>query len=429
MVDSLLSVSIVDGPVLAVLYGMAGFVILWLFVGLARGHSRMVLMAALVTVLSGALGYVLCSLASDVWDLFGVSLSVATRLWAAAGFAGIGLAVFVLVIGHWRMRILAVVAIPLVLITAAAGVNVDFGQFPTLRTALGLPEYQSLESVLAGSGTGFGITQTTDVTKGVVGTVTIPATVSGFKARDALVYLPPVARLPNPVRLPVVMMMSGQPGSPADVFTAGHLETILDSFAAAHSGQAPIVVVPDQLGTPGNNPMCVDSPLGNSATYLTVDVPNWIRANLPVGADPVDWTIAGFSQGGTCSIQLGAAHPELFGNILDISGELVPQNGDTEQTIAAGFGGDAAAYAAAAPTVILAAHAPYSNLLALFAVGADDSRYVPWTREVAAAARAAGATTDVFESPGTAHDWHTVQYAWTKALPLIAARGGVGEAK
>ena len=207
------------------------------------------------------------------------------------------------------------------------------------------------------------------------------------------------------------------------------LETILDSFAAAHSGQAPIVVVPDQLGAPTKNPMCVDSPLGHSATYLTVDVPAWIRANLPVGANPVDWTIAGFSQGGTCSIQLGAAHPELFGNILDISGELVPQNGSTQQSITAGFGGDAAAYAAAAPTAILAARAPYADLLALFAVGADDSRYLPWTQELAAAARSAGATTQVFVSPGTAHDWHTVQYACTQALPLIAARGGVGEAK
>ena len=430
MIDAVLNVSIVDGPALVALYTLSAIVLVVLVLGLARrAHRRTTLSALGVAVAAGILGLVVCWLLGDVWDVFGISLSLATRLWVAAGFAGIGLAVMAMVTGRWRLRIVAIVAIPLFLISAAAGVNVDFGQFPTVRSALGLPAYQSLESALADSGSGFTITQATDASKGVVGTVTIPATTSGFKARDALVYLPPAARVPNPVRLPVVMMMSGQPGSPADIFTAGHLETILDSFAAAHSGQAPIVVVPDQLGAPDNNPMCVDSPLGNSASYLTVDVPTWIRANLPVATDPVDWTIAGFSQGGTCSIQLGAAHPELFGNILDISGELVPQNGSTEQSIAAGFGGDAAAYAAAAPAAILAAHAPYANLLAIFAVGADDSRFLPYTHELADSARAAGATTQVFVSPGTAHDWHTVQYAWTQALPVIAARGGVGETK
>ena len=53
--------------------------------------------------------------------------------------------------------------------------------------------------------------------------------------------------------------------------------------------------------------MCVDGPLGYSATYLTVDVP---------GVDPIAhlhgqaarraWAIGGFSQGGTCSLQLAA---------------------------------------------------------------------------------------------------------------------------
>jgi hypothetical protein len=30
-----------------------------------------------------------------------------------------------------------------------------------------------------------------------------------------------------------------------------------------------------------------------------------------------------------------------------------------------------------------------------------------------------------FTSPGTAHDWHTVQYALTRALPLFGAHWGL----
>jgi S-formylglutathione hydrolase FrmB len=169
--------------------------------------------------------------------------------------------------------------------------------------------------------------------------------------------------------------------------------------------------------------MCVDGPLGNSASYLTDDVPAWISAHLPVSSSRTDWFIAGFSQGGTCSIQLGAAHPERYGGILDISGEVVPSIGPT--TIAQGFSGSATAYEAAAPSAILAAHAPYPDTLGIFGYGSDDSRYGPGVRRVAAMASAAGIPTTTFVSDGTAHDWHTVHTVFDRALPVIAARFGL----
>ncbi|WP_162942567.1 alpha/beta hydrolase [Cryobacterium soli] len=411
--STFLNTSIVGGPLLFALYGVTA---VSLIVLAARRLPTPSTLIGLGLVVGGAAaGWTLSWLVSDVWDLFGVSLSTTTRLWAAGFFGALALIVFALVTARRWRRMVAVVAIPLLLLSAAAGVNADFGQFTTVRTALGLPTYDSLAVATSGS---------TPAT-GVVGTVTIPATTSGFAARSALVYLPPAARRTNPPALPVVEMLSGQPGSPADVFTAGHLATILDGYAAAHGGVAPIVVVPDQLGAPEQNPMCVDSTLGNSASYLTKDVPDWIRAHLHVAAGPAGWAIAGFSQGGTCSIQLGAAHPELYGTILDISGELAPQKGSVAQTIAAGFAGDATAYAAAAPVSVLAAHAPYENLTVIVAVGGDDTRYLPWSQSVKDAADQAGAHTHFIVSPGTAHDWHTVQYAWTQALPVLAESTGL----
>ncbi|WP_104131493.1 esterase family protein [Cryobacterium sp. M91] len=210
-------------------------------------------------------------------------------------------------------------------------------------------------------------------TRGTVGTVTIPGTTSGFAARAALVYLPPAALAPNPPVLPVLVMFAGQPGMPAAVFTAGHLASTMDAYAASHNGLAPIVVAPDQLGRANQNPMCVDSPLGNSETYLTRDVPQWIRSHLRVSDDPRYWAVGGFSQGGTCSIQSGAGHPEVFRSILDVAGEAEPTIRST--TVARAFGGSTAAYDAVKPINVWAARAPYADTVAIFGVGALDAEF------------------------------------------------------
>lgn len=60
------------------------------------------------------------------------------------------------------------------------------------------------------------------------------------------------------------------------------------------------------------------------------------------------------------------------------------------------------------------------------AVGGDDTRFGPFAQQIADASQAVGADTHRTVSPGTAHDWRIVQYAWEQALPLIAARAGMG---
>ncbi len=419
--SSVLDIRLIDSPLLPTLVAVTVLVLVLVLLGAIK--AKRAPKTVLGAVVGAALGWIAAWYISDIWDPFGASLSTGTRLWSAALCASVA-AVLLNLRGRRRWnRIVAVCALPLCVLTFAAGVNADVGEFPTLRVALGLTEYPSLaEALAAEQGNGRVSSEGLAGPSGIVGTVTIAATVSQFSARSALVYLPPAALGKNPPALPVIEMLSGQPGSPSDVFTAGGLAAILNRYAAAHAGLAPIVVVPDQLGSPSSNPMCVDSPLGNSASYLTVDVPAWIQAHLHVTAQPAGWTIAGFSQGGTCSIQLGAGHPQVYGTVLDISGELVPRNGSEAHTVAAAFGGSAAAYAAAAPSAVLAHNAPYTSLGAIFVVGDGDSRFNPGIHALADAATRAGVSTHLFVSPGTAHDWHTVDYAFVRALPIIAAR-------
>lgn len=414
MPSQLGDISVIGGPFLIGVYLLAAGIVIVLLLGRQSGrHAARTAVSVLVT---GAGGWVVAWLVSDVWNVFGVSLSAVTRWWVVLLFGGLALAVASLFRPKLWPKLVAVAAVPVFLLAAGAGINADFGQFTTVRDALGISRFHALDmSPATGS----------DRSVGTVGTVTIPATVSGFVARPALVYLPPAARVANPPVLPVIEVFSGQPGGPEDLFTSGHIDSVLNAYASAHQGRAPIVVVPDQLGAPDRNPMCVDSALGNSATYLTVDVPNWIRSHLSVAEAPRGWAIAGFSEGGTCSIQLGAANPGLYGTILDISGEIVPRKGSPTNTIRAGFGGSATAYAAAAPAAILAAHAPYADLGVIFAVGARDAQYRAWATTLRDAAKQAGASTSLIVSPGTAHDWYTVNYAWTAALPLLIDRLGL----
>ncbi|MES2094482.1 MAG: alpha/beta hydrolase-fold protein [Actinomycetota bacterium] len=436
MFDTLLGLRLLTGPFPIIVYAVS--LISLVVLGSRRPVRRWLPIQMLGALLGVGIGYLLAWLVSDVWNSFGVSLTPTTRLWFGLGVGGVGFALA----GLWRARarrvVLGAASVVLFAFAGAVGVNVDIAEFPTLGSALGVGTISRLSLPRVTPTPAPSPTPTTPQTLaqtwtapatmpkvGTVGTVTIPATVSGFTARAAVVYLPPAALVKNAPRLPVLEMLSGQPGAPSNLITSGNLAAIMDAYANQHAGLAPIVVIPDQLGAPGLNPMCVDSALGKSATYLTVDVPNWINKNLRVLADRRDWAIGGFSQGGTCSIQLGARYRGLYGNILDIAGELAPHRGSIPATVASAFGGSAAAYAAAAPVALLASGAPYADTFAIFAVGQNDARFGAASATVAAAARAAGMKVTEIVSPGTAHDWKTVQFAIRQAIPLLGDRWGL----
>jgi enterochelin esterase-like enzyme len=406
--------------------------------------------------LLGALGGLgLTFVLGDVMDLFGVVLSLPTRGWTTAGGAVLGVVVVAIarsgrsvtgVGGTGRPprrirvlhRVLGVLVVPLVVLMSAIGINADLQEYPNVAAAFGLtrvgpldtsdlPSAQPAEGEPAPD-SAVPISESWTPTqplapRGRVGSVTIPGTQSGFSARDAIVYLPPAALAPDAPRLPVLIAMSGQPGKPLDLLASGRFESILDDYAAQHGGLAPIVVMPDQLGASDANPMCVDSVLGDSDTYLSVDVPAWIHANLRVLDDRTSWALLGFSQGGTCAAQLGAAHPDVFGSFVDISGEIGPWAGPT--TIDVAFGGSHDRYAASIPSALMASRAPYPDTQAVFCVGEDDSGYRPGVEQVEAAATAAGIDARLSISPGSSHDWGTVKWCVADALPTLGQRQGL----
>ena len=165
---------------------------------------------------------------------------------------------------------------------------------------------------------------------------TIPATISHFHARTAEIYLPPAYfDVPRP-RLPVIELLHGTPGSPADWTRGAAADVTADAYAAQHGGVAPILVMPDVNGGWRADSECVDGKRGNAQTYLTVDVRDAVIARFHTRSDARGWAIAGLSEGGYCALQIGLRHPDLYQTIGDFSGEEGPSTPGGLQRLFAG---------------------------------------------------------------------------------------------
>lgn len=367
--------------------------------------------------------------------VFGVELGTTVDLVVGAGCAVIGALAAAIMVFRARRRLLAIVLVPFAVLSCAVNVNGVYGEYPTLGSVLGVSTFRTFDpSLIHPASTTVG--EWNDAVErghapampdhGLVASVAIPATQSGFRARDAVIYLPPAALADDPPKLPVFIMMAGQPGSPDRAFLAGQLQRIFDEYAAAHHGLAPIVISPDQLGNAFHNTLCVDSgKYGNVETYLTRDVTDWIRDTLPVESDAAHWAIGGFSQGGTCTIQLGPSHPDLYGHMFTVGAELGPHNGSERSMIHTFFNDDENAYRRHVPIDIMRAR-NHSDQTLIMAAGALDDESISNITQVAGVAKDIGMDTTTFVVEGTGHDWHTVQSALRASVDRLGMQLGLG---
>lgn len=346
----------------------------------------------------------------DVQDVFGAPASTVIRAAATAAGAGVGVGLANLARTHWWRKVVAIVAIPACIAAGGVMINRDVAYYPRFGDVFGDTGVTTLALDADGQAAQAlkHWTAPADMpATGTVGTVTIPGTVSHWKGRAAWVYLPPAARVAHPPRLPVVVAFSGQPGGPSDLFLAGNLQQPLDALAAEHHGIAPIVVVPDQLGSYNVNPMCINSKTGNVATYVTVDVRDWILHHLPVSTARREWTVAGFSEGGTCAVQFGTEDPAIFGSYIAVSPELGPFNGTLARTVKQGWNGEVRGYREAQPIAVMQRTKRYEDTFAIYSVGALDRRYGLDAGLLAAESRKVGMKVAYRELTGLAHNWNT----------------------
>jgi S-formylglutathione hydrolase FrmB len=348
---------------------------------------------------------------------------------------------------RWWRRGVSVLAVPLCLLSAGVAVNLWVGYFPTVQlawnelTAGPLPDETDMATVADMQRKGV-VPQ-----HGALVPVTIPNDASHFKHRTELVYLPPAwfATSPPP-KMPVVMMIAGEFNTPSDWPRTGDAIATIDSFAAAHGGNAPVFVFVDVGGSFNNDTECVNGPRGNVADHLTKDVPPYVSTTF--GVQSANWGVVGWSMGGTCAVDLTVMHPELFSTFVDIAGDTGPNAGTKEQTIDRIFGGDANAWATYDPTTAITDHGPYRGVSGWFAISSDaptqhkggfgnpsgtglggqDAAGMPNDQTDAANSlctlgRANGIACAVVAQPGR-HDWPLAADVFTASLPWLAGQIG-----
>jgi S-formylglutathione hydrolase FrmB len=207
-----------------------------------------------------------------------------------------------------------------------------------------------------------------------------------------------------------------------------------------------VFVFVDVGGSFNNDTECVDGPRGNVADHLIKDVPRYVASTF--GVNSANWGVLGWSMGGTCAVDLTVMHPELFSTFVDIAGDMGPNAGTKEQTIARIYGGDAAKWAIYDPTTVISKHGPYKGVSGWFAISSDapmqrkggygnpsavglggqDAAGNPGDQSDAAnslckLARANDIACSVIATPGK-HDWPFAMDVFTSSLPWLAGQIG-----
>ena len=428
------SVSLVDGVLPAVLLILGAVSLVWL--GLAgrgpgwKGFLGTVLVACILTGL-------IYLLAEYVFDWWNASLPRLLYLLTALTLMGLQLAALrALAPGiRIRRRVAGAAAGMLVLVALACAVNLAYHQYPTVDALVSppaaeegpLPTPPVVRPELPAASELTWSPPPDMPSGGKVFAQHIPAEDSGYASNPALIYLPPAYLAePGAVNLPVLVLIHGQPGSPQDWLVSGGLTEILDGFAARHQGLAPVVVLPDASNAGNSNwPLCLDTAVSDSASYLARDLPDWIRNNLGVGtAGAGQWAVGGYSYGGTCAVQLAANYPDVYPTFLDIAGENEPTiAGGHQELLNIYFGGDSNAFREQNALDRFKAM-QFPGTAGIVVVGEDDDVYAPEGRMVYDAAKAAGVDVQLQTLPG-GHSWQVWRAGLENNLDWLCTRLGI----
>lgn len=230
----------------------------------------------------------------------------------------------------WRSTTILLAVMLLVLSTGMAG-NMIGGFFPTVGALTGTSDYtaQGTDAEAGQNGEDLAKLRDTGVAhaKDGKGTV-VHMKVTGRRTkltRDVTVYLPPqyFDAGYKDVKFPVIEWIPNYPSGPEVVTGGYHLPEQLDIAIAKHTMPPTVVIIPDPTGVPkvGHDTECVDEVNGTANdTYLTADLRDWALQKLGVSPQRRAWTIAGWSSGGYCAMNLVTRHPQWYGQAVSVSG-------------------------------------------------------------------------------------------------------------
>ncbi|OJF14865.1 alpha/beta hydrolase [Couchioplanes caeruleus] len=154
--------------------------------------------------------------------------------------------------------------------------------------------------------------------------VTVPGKVSKLDL-VMYVYLPAAYRT-GKQRFPVVQAQHGFAGTPRTWLKKLQVQSALDTEIAAGRMAPTVVLFPFQ--TP--NPTTLDTECTNlvggpqTETFLTVDVPAYVKSKFRVRTDRAGWGLIGYSAGAYCATSLALRHPTKYAAAASLSGLAEP---------------------------------------------------------------------------------------------------------
>jgi len=404
----------------------------------ARRDRRWLTRGLPVCVLLGALaGWGVSWLVADQ----GMAAEAPPRMllvWVAVAAGGIVAVPLTWRGARWWRRATALVLVPAAVLAAAVSVNSWTGYFRSVDDVWQVASGEDTPGTVGVDG--LAAMRGTVQPRGIVVSVDVPSTRSGFTHRTEYVYLPPAWFVgATPPALPVVEMIGGAFATPQDWIRTGDADRTADAFAAAHGGTAPVLVLADAGGGFDSDTECVDGRRGNSATHLEDELPEYVAHTVGTSADPAHWAVVGWSMGGTCAVQMTARRPDRFHTFVSISGDTGPNIGSPDNTLAELYGGDRARMAAFDPATQLAAHAPFSGVQGVFEEGADGHSAADYlagptglpvgiekvgTADVLAPRAAAAGIPSLVIRRDLQHTWQFAYEAFREILPWVAGRVG-----
>jgi enterochelin esterase-like enzyme len=145
--------------------------------------------------------------------------------------------------------------------------------------------------------------------------------------RTVFIYLPPqyFQRAYAHYRFPVIELLHGSPGNPEQWVNVMNVLPTLNDLTARHQADPAVLVMPDTDGGEQYSLQCLNAVGGiQDATYVGINVPDYIAAHLRVQPPGKAWGIAGLSEGGFCAANLALQYPARYGYAGVMSGYFVP---------------------------------------------------------------------------------------------------------
>jgi enterochelin esterase-like enzyme len=277
---------------------------------------------------------------------------------------------------HWRRTgrsATVVTAVALVVVACSLAGNMIGGFFPTLGSLLGTANVsgEGTDGDAGVNGAVLGQFEEYNRDRGAKGLgSTFHLSVIGIRTgltRDVNLYLPP--QYYNPAyehfTFPVIEWIPNYPSGPEVAGSGYQLPEAIDAAITKNVLVPSVIVIPDPTGNPkvGHDSECVDQVDGMANdTFLTADVRSWALKTLKVSADRSSWTIAGWSSGGYCALNLATRHPQWYTNAASVSGyDHAMQDANTGDL----FRGRQDIFAANTVSINVAQHPSPVNLLAI----------------------------------------------------------------